>query len=261
MTETNAVVVWTKSPFNDSSSSHCIYGGYAFMCGADGLHCFDLATGEQRWTAAGDCYYASPVICNGTLFFSVGSDVADICVMRAGPVQELMGKIAAHKSRCTTPAICDGRLLARTGDGGIIAYDVSGPGTGNSSTPHGVPYAWLTANGVTSNPDTVENSDPDGDGIPTWKEYFAGTDPNSKNSAFEVLSITANGTLEWYGTTNSGVTTGFKMYRCTNLLSGVWELVDGNISRSANGTNTWTDQSPPSSSWVFYRPAVPASTL
>jgi hypothetical protein len=65
--------------------------------------------------------------------------------------------------------------------------------------------------------------------------------------------------VQWYGTTNSGVTNGFDMYRSTDLLSGVWQRVASNLTRSATGTNAWKDLAPPASPWRFYRPGAPAS--
>jgi hypothetical protein len=130
-------------------------------------------------------------------------------------------------------------------------------GTSSNTTPHGVPYAWLSANGITSNQNQAENNDPDNDGMPTWKEYYAGTDPNAKGSAFEVLAMSKNDSITWYGTSNSGVTNCFRIYRSTNLLSGTWQLVASNLTRAASGTNTWTDPSPPAFACVFYRLGVP----
>jgi hypothetical protein len=125
-------------------------------------------------------------------------------------------------------------------------------------TPHGVPYSWLSIYGITNNQSQAETNDPDGDGAATWKEYYAGTAPNAKSSVFKILSFATNGTVKWYGTTNSGVTNGFRIYRRTNLLSGSWTLMASNITRAANGTNTWTDPSPPSPN-IYYKPTVPVS--
>jgi hypothetical protein len=106
------------------------------------------------------------------------------------------------------------------------------------------PPAWLSAHGITSNQDQAENN-PDVNGVPIWKDYYAGTDPNVTGSVFGVLALGTNRSITWYGTTNSGVTNGFKIYRNTNLVSGSWQLIGSNITRSGSGTNTWTDPAPP----------------
>lgn len=41
--------------------------------------------------------------------------------------------------------------------------------------------------------DAVLGADPDGDGIPTWQELLAGTDPTNSASAFRILSIAPEG--------------------------------------------------------------------
>jgi len=58
-------------------------------------------------------------------------------------------------------------------------------------TPYGTPVPWLLANGFTNNFAAAELSDPDGDGVPTWQEYWAGTNPRDKNSAFTVRPVSA----------------------------------------------------------------------
>jgi hypothetical protein len=60
--------------------------------------------------------------------------------------------------------------------------------------------------------------------------------------------------FNWCGT--PGATNSFKVYRCTNLMAGNWQLVAPNVARSGNGTNLWTDTNV--FQRAFYRVAVPA---
>jgi hypothetical protein len=123
-----------------------------------------------------------------------------------------------------------------------------------NKTPHGVPYSWLNAAGITNDQDQVENNDPDNDGMATWQEYYAGTDPTNAGSAFKIVALGGNGGITWYGTTNSGVTNAFRVYRCTNLLAANWQLAASNILRSGIGINAWTDTG--MFPRVFYRVAT-----
>jgi len=111
-----------------------------------------------------------------------------------------------------------------------------------SATTDGTPIAWLESFDITSNYDVAAMEDPDGDGALTWEEYQAGTDPTNAASVFRLMTVTTgqggDHKIVWYGTTNSGVTTEFVVYRCTNLFSDVWVPVSTN-ARSATGTNTW----------------------
>jgi len=137
-------------------------------------------------------------------------------------------------------------VLRLTSDDGIVtAFDevrIIVTDTNNSATVNGTPYAWLDSHGITNDYELADLDDPDGDGALTWEEYLAGTDPTNGASVFQIMTarigIDGDFELVWYGTTNSGVTTEFVVYRCTNLISGAWEPVSTN-TRSATGTNTW----------------------
>jgi len=126
-------------------------------------------------------------------------------------------------------------------------------------TTNGTPYTWLQGHGITTNQETADISDSDGDGALTWEEYRAGTDPTNAGSVFVVIDIDYSSTsncIVWYGTTNSGVATDFIMYRATNLLSPTWLPISTN-ARSTTGTNIWWDDAPPQGVPLFYRPALP----
>jgi hypothetical protein len=134
-------------------------------------------------------------------------------------------------------------------------------GTSWGSAPHGTPLTWLRSYGFTNDFAVAEEGDPDGDRMKTWEEYRAGTNPTNAASVFRFQQIApaANGIrLTWSGTTNSGVTAPFLIYRATNLFHPAWDLLSGSIPRAGNGFNVWTDSAPASGMRVFYKLAVPA---
>jgi len=61
--------------------------------------------------------------------------------------------------------------------------------------PHNTPGPWLSNFGFTGDLTAAELSDPDKDGIPTWQEYLANTNPRDANSSFRVweLSVLPDG--------------------------------------------------------------------
>jgi len=126
-----------------------------------------------------------------------------------------------------------------------------------SNAPHGTPIAWLQSMGFTNDYAAAEEDDPDSDEAKTWQEYVAGTNPTNGLSVFMVSRLVSDPgvTLTWYGTTNNGVATPFSVYRCTNLLLGLWTPVASNLNRDPTGTNLWQDPSPPPDVPAFYRPA------
>ena len=134
-------------------------------------------------------------------------------------------------------------------------------GTNWGSAPHGTPLTWLRSYGFTNDFALAEEGDPDGDGLKTWEEYRAGTVPTNAASVFrfqEIAPVAGGLRLTCSGTTNSGVTTPFLIYRATNLPSPAWELISGSIPRAGNGLNVWTDSAPASGRQVLYRVAIPA---
>ncbi len=127
--------------------------------------------------------------------------------------------------------------------------------TSQTETGNGVPYSWLTDNGLGTN----DMTDTDSDGIIEWKEYAAGTDPNNSNSIFEILSVVydnGSNSVSYYATTNSGVTDGINIMRSVDLVNDVWTNVAPGVLRSADGTNTWWDTNPPADVPAFYKPVI-----
>lgn len=123
-----------------------------------------------------------------------------------------------------------------------------------TETDNGVPYTWLTDNGL----GTDDTTDTDGDGTLEWEEYVAGTDPNNTNNVFEVLDVIyADGSnaVVFYAT-DDNVSDPVTIFRATDLLLENWVDQNANITRDASGTNTWWDTTPPAGVPSFYKPVI-----
>jgi hypothetical protein len=60
----------------------------------------------------------------------------------------------------------------------------------NAAGPKGTPVSWLRQYGLTNDTPAIDElKDVDGDGVPAWKEYLAGTDPTNKSSVFIISAI------------------------------------------------------------------------
>jgi hypothetical protein len=132
-----------------------------------------------------------------------------------------------------------------------------------SYTLQGTAHSWLDTHAPTNilNYEAADYEDWDGDLALNWEEYPAGTIPTNLTSVFKVLSVdymSGSNKVTWYGTTDSGITKPFSMYRSTNALAlNLWELIQSNsITRDASGTNEWWDVPAPEDVPAFYQPAI-----
>ena len=71
--------------------------------------------------------------------------------------------------------------------------------------------------------------DPDGDGVPTWAEYIALTDPNDAKSRFNaIISIGADGVPVVGWNTQTSPSRTYKVFGKVDLSDSVWLEVNGN---------------------------------
>jgi hypothetical protein len=83
-----------------------------------------------------------------------------------------------------------------------------------------------------TNFDTAALGDQDGDGIPTWQEYIAGTDPQNAASAFALSISASNGQqVVSFPTVMTSPQYRLQRYyaiqRCTSLATQTWQGIDG----------------------------------
>jgi hypothetical protein len=83
----------------------------------------------------------------------------------------------------------DNSIYANIGGQSLVVENAAAFLTEYPALPFGTPVPWLIAHGFTEDFEAAELSDPDGDGIPTWKEYRANTDPRDPDSRFMVHPV------------------------------------------------------------------------
>lgn len=98
-----------------------------------------------------------------------------------------------------------------------------------AALPKGTPVPWLKMHGIPGDPAQAELSDLDGDGIPAWQEYLAGTDPAVSESGFLIrqVSMLADGRRQITFTTSPGKT--YRVDGSEDLVNWrrLWEKVPG----------------------------------
>ena len=130
---------------------------------------------------------------------------------------------------------------------------------GPLTTLHGVPVAWLDGWGLTGASDEERAlSDPDNDGMPSWQEYYAGTNPLDPLSRFTITGFAREGesvSLSWLGGT-SGSQLPFAVIGAPTP-TGTWSTLVGDLPRAASGTNIWSGATTPR--MRFFRVQVPGA--
>jgi len=107
--------------------------------------------------------------------------------------------------------------------------------------------------GSTTNPAAADNADPDGDGIPNWMEFLAGTDPTDPQSN---LQLGCNGFTTSKGKTQMQLNWltapghAYTVQWTTNLAGGAWQTL---TAVSGTGFATNCADSNPSTATRYYR--------
>ena len=107
--------------------------------------------------------------------------------------------------------------------------------------------------GSTTNAAAADNADPDGDGVPNWMEFLAGTDPTKASSKLTLAGSTALVGKAQTGIQLSWLTAPGRLYSVQwsrSLNGGAWNTLT-NVSGSGYATNC-PDMSPGSGT-RFYR--------
>ena len=99
-----------------------------------------------------------------------------------------------------------------------------------ATAAQGTPLWWLAERGVTNEFDLAEAADPDEDGMPTWREYLANTDPTNGQSLlqFEVVQPDPDAgatVLRWQSASNRA----YSIWRSVRLPDGFAERIATNV--------------------------------
>ncbi|HEY9174666.1 MAG TPA: SUMF1/EgtB/PvdO family nonheme iron enzyme [Verrucomicrobiae bacterium] len=143
-----------------------------------------------------------------------------------GKLVEFEFQGVTNLTKCFYDLGVDNSLYAQPGGPSFIIENSNAVASVLTELPHGTPITWLNQYGFTTGLVLAEITDHDGDGMPTWQEYLAGTNPTNAASVFRMQGAApeAGG---WRITFN---TESNRLYRVdyTDTLTG-WQLLQTNL--------------------------------
>ncbi len=183
-----------------------------------------------------------------------------------GVVVPPSGWYTAGSSACTTGypslyyhfASWSGDTNGASRTGAVITLPMNSPRSvcasfaPNLTPTHGVPEFWLASYGFSGNFDAAAADDQDQDGMATWKEWRADTDPTDGDSLLQIAAIAFDGgmvQIDWIGGVMRTQT-----LQSAAAPAGPWTPIHTNLPPTPVGN---TLQVPRPASNLFFRVAVP----
>jgi hypothetical protein len=148
----------------------------------------------------------------------------------------------------TGPTDLDDNPRVVKGTVDIGAYEFQGSGSFIS-------YAWLQQYGLPTD-GSADFLDPDHDGLNTWQEWEAGTNPTNALSALKITSTTrTNNPPGFVVTWQSQNTRMYYLQRSTDLTQSAFSTIQADIAGQAV-TTSYTDTNAVGPGPFFYRVGV-----
>ncbi len=104
----------------------------------------------------------------------------------------------------------------------VVAYFAE-----NLTLTHSVPESWLASFGWTGGFEEAAEGDADGDGLTTWREWLAGTDPTDARSVLRIAGLKHSGKDTWL--TWTGGSTKTQVIQSAASPAGPWLMLHTNL--------------------------------
>lgn len=148
----------------------------------------------------------------------------------------------------------DNTLYTNTGGQSFVISNANTFISAYTNLPYGTPIPWMLAHGIDKNFDTAELEDPDNDGVPTWQEYRANTDPQDLNSRFVVRGLSNDIYGRYFVTFTTAVNRHYRVETSSDLVN--WEVVEDAIVGTGADVTVLDRRYIPWITQVFYRVTV-----
>ncbi len=148
----------------------------------------------------------------------------------------------------------DNTLPTYSGGQSFVFQNTNAFVTVYTNLPLGTPIPWLMSHGINNNFAAAELLDPDGDGMLTWQEYRANTDPQNANSRLVVRAISSDVFGRNEITFSSAPNRQYRLESTSDL--STWETVEDNIPGTGGDITVVDHRYIPLVPAVFYRVLV-----
>ena len=120
--------------------------------------------------------------------------------------------------------------------------------------PYGTPVPWLMAHGFPSNWAAAETNDFDLDGMLTWQEYRANTDPRDRTSRFVLRDLYQAPDRRFHITFSTALNRNYQVESSSDLVN--WEVVEDNLAGTGADLTVTDTRYLPDLKEIFYRVLV-----
>ena len=148
----------------------------------------------------------------------------------------------------------DNTIYTNTGGQSFVFENTNLFAVSYTNLPFGTPIPWLIAHGFTNNFEAAELSDPDGDGVLTWQEYRANTDPRDPNSKFVITSLDTALDGRNQVTFISSTDRTYRVDASSDLFN--WQVVEDSIAGTGASITVTDTRYLPGLTQIYYRVAV-----
>ena len=149
----------------------------------------------------------------------------------------------------------DNTIYTNTGDQSFVIVNSNSFTTFYDVLPHGTPIPWPTSYGFSGDLAIAETNDPDGDGMLTWQEYRAGTDPLAASSRLEIRSLPAPDPFNHFEIAiNTALGRVYRVESSTDFIT--WQTVEDNIVGTGGNVTVNDYRDPIGHKQTYYRVLV-----
>jgi hypothetical protein len=150
--------------------------------------------------------------------------------------------------------VVDNSIYTNTGGQSFVLETNNVFITGYPVLPFSTPVPWLLDHGFSGNLVAAEVSDPDADGVATWQEYQANTDPRDPNSRFVVRSLVRGLDGRYQITFPAALNRFYRVVSSSDLIN--WNVVEDNIEGIGADVTITDERFLPGIGQLFYRIVV-----